>query len=306
MRPDITLSITRADNLAADQEPTHIHFDAKYRIQALEEIFGASSDDAGADSGAASDTPASTVRRDDLLKMHAYRDAIRRTAGAYVLYPGSGGDSEQFREYHELLPGLGAFVLRPTQDGVASGAHAVRSFIDRVLDHAALRFTQLERSTFWQTEIYGSERSTEMYDEPPALASVLLGFVKNEEHWRWVQRTRTYNVRTQPRSGGVPRDAALLQSQLLLLYCPESGRLELFRIVGEAELTSSEAMARTGYPDPQGNYWCVQISLLGHREWLENLAAQALDRYVIAKAGLRGTPTLVNWETVCSLKRADS
>ena len=31
--------------------------------------------------------------RADLLKMHAYRDAIRReTAGAYVLYP--GGDDE--------------------------------------------------------------------------------------------------------------------------------------------------------------------------------------------------------------------
>jgi predicted component of viral defense system (DUF524 family) len=24
----------------------------------------------------------------DLLKMHAYKDAIRRTGGAYVLYPG--------------------------------------------------------------------------------------------------------------------------------------------------------------------------------------------------------------------------
>src|SRR5829696_8253469 len=27
-------------------------------------------------------------KREDLLKMHAYRDAIRRSAGAYVLYPG--------------------------------------------------------------------------------------------------------------------------------------------------------------------------------------------------------------------------
>ena len=32
----------------------------------------------------------------DLLKMHAYRDAIRRTAGAYVLYPGEPGDGQRY------------------------------------------------------------------------------------------------------------------------------------------------------------------------------------------------------------------
>nr|WP_236599305.1 DUF2357 domain-containing protein [Ramlibacter monticola] len=305
MRPDITLSITRSDSFTPDPEPTHIHFDAKYRVQALEQIFGASTD---VDAEAATTTGSSTgsVRREDLLKMHAYRDAIRRTAGAYVLYPGSGGESREFREYHELLPGLGAFVLRPTQDGVASGANAVRSFIDRVLNQAALRFTQHERSTLWKAEVYGPERTHPLYVEPPAKASVLLGFLKSEEHWNWVRQTRTYNVRAQPRSGGVPKDAGLLQSQLLLLYCPASGRVELLRIVGEAEIASAEAMTRTGYPDPEGNYWCVQVSLLGGGEWVKDLTASALDEHVIATTQLRGAPTLVNWETVCSLKRAGS
>ena len=50
--------------------------------------------------------------------MHAYRDAIRRTAGAYVLYPGNDGDDKRFEEFdhrgfHEVLPGLGAFAIRP-------------------------------------------------------------------------------------------------------------------------------------------------------------------------------------------------
>ena len=39
-------------------------------------------------------------RRDDLLKMHAYRDAIRRSAGAYVLFPGTS-TPHRFREYVE-------------------------------------------------------------------------------------------------------------------------------------------------------------------------------------------------------------
>jgi predicted component of viral defense system (DUF524 family) len=306
MRPDITLSITPSDMHGAEPEPTHIHFDAKYRIQALEEIFGGATEVVDANAGPSDATAAVTVRRDDLLKMHAYRDAIRRTAGAYVLYPGSAGKSEEFREYHELLPGLGAFVLRPTQDGVVSGATAVRTFINQVLDQAALRFTQHERSRHWLSEVYGPERVRGAYLEPPDQASVLLGFVKNKEHWAWIRRTRTYNVRTLPRTGGVPRDSALLQSQLLLLYCPDSGDVELFRIIGEAELASAQAMAQTSYPQPQGDYWCVQISPLGHWEWTEGVTAQAVNKHVMERTGVRGLPTLADWRSVLSLKESAS
>ena len=58
-------------------------------------------------------------KREDLLKMHAYRDAISRTAGAYVLYPGD--EPVQLARFNELLPGLGAFPLRPLGDGVVGG-----------------------------------------------------------------------------------------------------------------------------------------------------------------------------------------
>lgn len=302
MRPDITLSITRRDTLPFDSEPTHIHFDAKYRIQALEEIFGKTKEVVATGAETAADSPASTVRRDDLLKMHAYRDAIRRTAGAYVLYPGTGSHSEEFREYHELLPGLGAFVLRPTQDGVASGTHAVRAFIDGVLNQSALRFTKYERSRLWMSEVYGPDRTDASYLEPPAQASVLLGYVKSREHWSWIHRTRTYNIRTLPRAGGVTRDSALLQSQLLLLYCPDGGELEVVRIVGEAELVPADAMASSGYPQPQGDYWCVQISLLGHGHWTQGLAAETLDEFVLNRTGTRGAPALTDWGTVSLLR----
>src|SRR5207237_3509490 len=84
-------------------------------------------------------------RRDDLLKMHAYRDAIRRSAGAYVLFPGTS-TPRSFREYLELIPGLGAFPLRPGDD---SGRAALRRFIDDVLLHAADQATAEERKRFW-------------------------------------------------------------------------------------------------------------------------------------------------------------
>src|SRR5204862_239446 len=97
------------------------------------------------------------VLRADLLKMHAYRDAIRRSAGAYVLYPGGDAEAnrEPFKEYHELLPGLGAFILRPAEHGEPTGAPVLRGFISQVLDHVAMRLTQHERGRYWLEDVYG-------------------------------------------------------------------------------------------------------------------------------------------------------
>ena len=61
------------------------------------------------------------VKREDIHKMHTYRDAVLGTRGSYVLYPGSqsSGDlyirnpSKSYRESN-LMPGVGAFPLKPT------------------------------------------------------------------------------------------------------------------------------------------------------------------------------------------------
>ena len=70
----------------------------------------------------------------DLLKMHAYRDAIKRSHGAYVLYPGRGNSPVTFRGFfHEILPGLGAFAIAPDESGAAQGMEALEKFLDEVL-----------------------------------------------------------------------------------------------------------------------------------------------------------------------------
>ena len=38
----------------------------------------------------------------DLYKMHTYKDAIRRTGGAYILYPGD--TNKQMKGFHEIIP----------------------------------------------------------------------------------------------------------------------------------------------------------------------------------------------------------
>jgi predicted component of viral defense system (DUF524 family) len=140
MRPDFTISLwpSNVSESAAEADGSifYVHFDAKYRIEAIRELFG--DEGAGADVEVTDvnvgDDPDKAVEgrylRADLLKMHAYNDAIRQSAGAFVIYPGS--ESASWTGFHELLPGLGAFVLRP---GV--GSEELGTFVDHLVEHGA-------------------------------------------------------------------------------------------------------------------------------------------------------------------------
>jgi hypothetical protein len=125
-QPDITLSIFRvpehrsaSGNFLEDEKKSekdgtirHLHFDAKYRL----DFTGVPED--GAESA--------TFKKADFEKMLAYNEAIRRTCGAFVLYPGTelaqiyslAKDRKRsvFFRYEEVIPGVGAFALRPTTD----------------------------------------------------------------------------------------------------------------------------------------------------------------------------------------------
>lgn len=307
MRPDYSLLISPAEDELAIFEPIAVHFDAKYRVDFLREIFGSDTEASDSDvSQAPSELERGGPLRADLLKMHAYRDAIRRTAGAYILYPGGEEEinGQQYPEYHELLPGLGAFVLRPTSTGSASGAPAVKHFIGEVLDHVATRLTRHERGRYWLEEAYGEARpfdTARAQGEPPLETSVLLGFVKGPEHWQWIRGRKAYNVRAEGRCGGVSPDAALLRSQLLLLYCPSMGHVALAQIVSAAEKVSMVGMAATDYPQPYGEYWCVQLRWIEQADWLRGFSAQKIDEYVRSKGLLYGEPAMTSWGTIHSI-----
>ncbi len=129
MRPDFTISLWPLNVHMRDAERreaiVHLHFDAKYRLEhALE--FHSSIQKLNE---VKADERRGVYKRADILKMHAYKDAVRRTASAYVLYP---GEKEEMRGLKAaILPAIGAFRLHPAD---VTGHGDVRQFLEGVAE----------------------------------------------------------------------------------------------------------------------------------------------------------------------------
>jgi predicted component of viral defense system (DUF524 family) len=179
-RPDYTIALFPASYRNETEaikagDVSYIHFDAKYRLTDLtdfisnaekksltsENIERVETEISGQTSGELneedSDSVVNTYKRGDLLKMHTYNDAIRRTIGSYVLYPGTGrtkDGSPRNSEYDEILPGVGAFAVRPSDKD--SGIQAVRNFIEEIIDFKVHSATRLYRREYFDNMILRS------------------------------------------------------------------------------------------------------------------------------------------------------
>jgi hypothetical protein len=303
MRPDCSVRIrpegSTPSRVPARELEVWLHFDAKYRVDnLLSQMTSAADSDEPVDDS----TPSGGAKRDDLLKMHAYRDAISRTAGAYVLYPGSEvKDIRRHPGFEEVLPGIGAFPLRPSSDGLRSSSEALDQFLNDVLTHVASQVTRDERHRFWTATVHrpgepslASALQTDFLDEPPADTEVLLGFVRSNEQRQWINRLQQYNIRAGDREGAVEIGGRELGANLLLLYENRDGGLH---VVGAAKLvrwrpaTAAELVA-TGYPRPRGELYFV-----ADLEFVEKLPTWVdLINLELLTANVRnGAPLVVTW-----------
>jgi hypothetical protein len=243
------------------------------------------------------------ARRTDLLKMHAYRDAIHRSAGAYVLYPGDPSyGSESLQRYHEVLPGIGAFAMRPSADGHAESRTraTISEFLDDVLEHLADQSSSRERATFWADRSYvepsgPAGAAVAFISQPPADTSVLLGFVRSDEHLDWVLTNGLYNLRADDRDGSVASDSVAVSTELVLLYGPALVRSLLWRRSGPPALMTADDLRQSGYPSPRGQlYCCLPIVQLDAFEGPQPGAlAHAIDGF--AQGSTMGAPLVVRW-----------
>lgn len=273
MRPDYTLSIWTGDITEAEAEEqntiVHIHFDAKYRvdnIMLLDEYDYQDSDRDEYDEALAESLneekrqeQVGVYKRADLLKMHAYNDAIRRTGGSYVLYPGTKEKSLQ--GFHEIIPGLGAFPINP--NSYEQDAVALKRFIDDLVEHFLDRISQRETMAYYDYEVHHTAPATtlrEAMPEPygerrhliPNKTNVLIGYCKNREHMQWVLLNKCYNTRTGTTAGSLRLTEEITTAQYLLLHS-ESDRMQLMlQLDGKgARVMSKEDLQRRA---PKGNY----------------------------------------------------
>lgn len=215
MRPDYTITLwpVNVEEAQAEKEEqiVHLHFDAKYRVQSMKDSKGSVKNvidlfsenpaataldepediaesagfgedgESGVDEQEKAEKEGRLSKRADLLKMHAYRDAIRRSEGAYVLYPGT--HEKRWAAYHELLPGIGAFPVCP---GSNDGMDSVKDFLRSAADLCVDRFSQLYRQRYWTESIMAEEPGGYHEWKPPGLHSapcgdgVMIGFIRQE------------------------------------------------------------------------------------------------------------------------------
>lgn len=315
MIPDISVHVD-----PDGAEDFWIHLDAKYRIQTITDAFGPLDDGEGVSS-----LTTGVAKRDDLLKMHAYRDAIRGSSGAYVIYPGD--DTEKRKRYHEILPGLGAFPLRPSAHGDARGAAALKAFLEETLRHAGARTTQHERGRYWERRIFGTNpveidhhaHALAFLEAPPADTTVLLGYVKSQAHLDWIESNKFYNVRaigpkspaqpgrsaaqSSPRRGAVAPTATLLAAPFVILYGKDVG-VRLYRVAGDVETWPRDHMASTGYPDPGGAlYHCLPLERV-QSSIEQHLTYTALDQLRAQAHAPFGAPVCLSWDALLARQGA--
>ncbi|GAB2618077.1 DUF2357 domain-containing protein [Belliella aquatica] len=268
LRPDYTLSVwpSGISETQAELEEVivHIHFDAKYKV---DNIFQITDQEEGLDEEKTANRKG-IYKNADLLKMHAYKDAIRRTGGAYVLYPGTVPIER--KGFHEIIPGLGAFPVRPSKKD--DGTKELEVFIKKVIDHFINRASQREKIALKSYEVYkkipkGEDRIDESLPEPyginrtliPDDTFVLVGYYKSREHLEWINKEKKYNFRTGTGNGSLSLDFQTVSSKYLLLHTKgDQESSMLWKIVSKGPKVYSKAdLLKLKYPLPNSEFYLV-------------------------------------------------
>ena len=262
MQPDYTLSLWPAvlNRKQAEKEEVivHIHFDAKYKVDGLTGFNEAINSESL--NQEKEENRQGIYKNADLLKMHAYKDAIRRTSGAYVIYPGKG-KNEELRGFHEIIPGLGAFAVRPDKDNI--GTAELESFLKKVTNNLVDRISQREKLAYKTFDIMSKNRNggqnilretlPEIYGKSrqslPDETFVLVGYCKNKKMYDWYLQNGLYNFRMDDDSGSLALTSDVSQAKYLLLRMKGEELTEALFEITEAgpKVFSGSKLQEIGY-----------------------------------------------------------
>ncbi|MCW9708728.1 DUF2357 domain-containing protein [Fodinibius salsisoli] len=273
MRPDYTLSIwphgINESQAEAEELIVHIHFDAKYKVKDLDDLFSANIQNSKKKNQELDkvnqEEKEGKYKRADLLKMHAYRDAIRRTGGAYVLYPGDKNLNK--KGFHEIIPGLGAFPLRPLKSDDSS--QHLKDFLKDVLSHFLNRASQREEISFHKYDTYKEQPGDSLEEKIPEnfgqkrslipdKTNVLVAFYKGKGHLDWIKKHGLYNARTGNNRGALKIGTKEAGAKFLLLHTfGETVTDKLLKIKESPIILSKQKLVDLNYPNPSQDYYLV-------------------------------------------------
>lgn len=289
LRPDYTLSFWPLGILEQEAEKeeliVHIHFDAKYKIANFAQLIDQKSEEE-LDSEKIENLKG-IYNNADLMKMHAYKDAIRRTGGAYVLYPGDISINK--KGFHEIIPGLGAFPVQPSKN--EDGTTELKAFIHEVVNHFLNRTSQRERIAYRTYDIFKDppnkddilkEALPEAYGENRGLLPddtfVIVGFYDTTEQYGWIKKGQ-YNFRMGTGRGSIILNNEIVSAKYLLLHTHgDNAASKLWRITSRGpKVFSRLELENKGYPkakdseDYKRNYLVIDIEPADEIEF-ENIA----------------------------------
>ena len=256
----------------------HIHFDAKYKVDNLFSVIEKTEEEQLIDLNEEKrDNRKGIYKNADLLKMHAYKDAIRRTGGAYVLYPGE--TSTNRKGFHEIIPGLGAFPVRPSKTDDGTGD--LKSFISEVIEHFTNRTSQREKHAFRTFDIHknGSDKDAvndtlpETFGKNRGLYAdetyVLVGYYKSQKHLDWIIERGYYNFRMNSKRGALKLTSETINARYLLLHSEKDSSSDLLLEIerNNFRVTSKSVLEKLGYPQPgQDQYMLVKVREITDKE----------------------------------------
>ncbi len=259
MRPDYTLTVWPGDidEEEAEREDliVHVHFDAKYKLNKVL-IKNENDDDSEECLNKEKEQQEFGIYKEiDLYKMHTYKDAIRRTGGAYILYPGD--TNKQMKGFHEIIPGLGAFCIRPDSSEV--DMEPLKQFIKDVIHHLLNRTSQREKMAYYRHKTYVIEEKGmalhEALPEPygdnrdllPDDTYVLIGYYKNDAHLNWILKSGLYNTRTGTQNGSLPLSKELVSTKYILLH--NGGKsFRFIKLKDVPRIMMGKDLAKKNYP----------------------------------------------------------
>ena len=285
LRPDYTLSVWPAILKEKEAEKqdliVHIHFDAKYKVTQFDIQTSTDNDLIEQEEN---NERKGIYKNADLLKMHAYKDAIRRSGGAYVLYPGT--EKKEVRGFHEIIPGLGAFSINPT--GNNNDISELSKFIDLVITHLLDRASQRENIGNKANQIYqiNKEDDNFLHESIPEYLNgkklipdeifVLVGYATTPDRFEWYEENKKYIFRMDEETGSLELNNEVVNAKYLLLRrSGENTASDLYEIKSSGpKVFSNNHLDKLKYPTskkPKDYYLAIEIQKVTAPEF-ENIS----------------------------------